>query len=426
MTAHRRTLASTLALGAALAPAAPALAQGVTLHALMEDVPETRIIEGLLPEFEEQTGIDVEFEKVGYGDMHDKLVAQLVGGESFYNLLSVDFLWAGEFPAAGWLTDLRPYVERSGFDMTGFIPSMLDLMGATDEAMPILPMYNYSMGLIYRTDLMEDPDLAAAYEAAMGKPLALPQTLEEYVALAAFMKENAGMTGAAMQGQRGDPNSMEFSNYLFAEGGAYLDETGAVALDSDAAVTALTRYVEAINTAAQTGALSATLDDTLRLMCSGEAFSMVTYWWMLPQIDDAESCPEAAGKVALTVMPGGAGESGGWGWGIPANVPDEAKDAAWQFISWVQSKDVAVRRALEGHAPVQSDVFAAPEVLAKYPFYRDGLAVVEAGRSFPIFTYTAQYEDVLGTQISLAASGDATPEEAISAAATGLSDLMDK
>ena len=95
------THASSLALLAGLM-ATPAAAQDMTIRALMEDVPETRIIEAMLPEFTEETGIDVEFEKVGYGDMHDKLVAQLVGGTSYYNLLSVDFLWAGEFPEAGW------------------------------------------------------------------------------------------------------------------------------------------------------------------------------------------------------------------------------------------------------------------------------------------------------------------------------------
>lgn len=405
------THASSLALLAGLM-ATPAAAQDITIRALMEDVPETRIIEAMLPEFTEETGIDVEFEKVGYGDMHDKLVAQLVGGTSYYNLLSVDFLWAGEFPEAGWLTDLTPYVEASEFDMSGFIPSMLDLLGASEDSLPILPMYNYSMGLIYRTDLLE----------ARGETL--PDTLEGYVELAKAVSADGEVVGAAMQGQKGDPNSMEFSNYLFSAGGAYLDEDGEVALDSDAAVTALTLYTDAIQNAAQTGALSATLDDTMRLMCSGEAFSMVTYWWMLPQLDNAENCPDVAGKLALSVMPGGAGESGGWGWGIPANVPDAEKEAAWTFISWVQSHEIAVRRAVEGHSPVQSDVFSAPEVLEAHPYYADGQKVVEAGKSFPIFTYTAQYEDVLGTQISLAASGDATPEEAITTAAEGLADLM--
>ena len=159
-------------------------------------------------------------------------------------------------------------------------------------------------------------------------------------------------------------------------------------------------------------------------MCSGKAFSMVTYWWMLPQINDAEKCPNATGKVALAVMPGGHGESGGWGWGIPKNTSEESQQAAWTFIKWVQSKKVAVARALEGHAPVSADVYEDPAVLKKYPFYKQALDIVASGKSFPIFAYSAKYEDVLGTQLSEAAGGQTTPDAAIKAAASGLEDLL--
>ncbi|MCX7350716.1 MAG: extracellular solute-binding protein, partial [Alphaproteobacteria bacterium] len=144
-------------------------ADGVTLHALMEDVPETHIIEALLPDFEKETGIKVEFEKVGYGDMHDKLVPQLTAPQSEYNLLEVDFLWAGEFPKAGWLTDLSPLIASSKFDTSGFIPSTFTLLGGTPTNTSLIPMYNYSMGLLYRVDLLEDQKLKDAYKAQFGK-----------------------------------------------------------------------------------------------------------------------------------------------------------------------------------------------------------------------------------------------------------------
>jgi ABC-type glycerol-3-phosphate transport system substrate-binding protein len=404
----------------------PAQAEPVTLRALMEDVPETHIIENLLPQFEKETGIKVEFEKVNYGDMHDKLVTQLVSPESYYNLLEVDFLWAGEFPAAGWLVDLKPFVEKDKMDLGEFIPSMLDLLGRKDDALPIIPMYNYSMGLIYRTDLLEDPKLKEAYKAEYKTDLKLPTTLEDYVQIAKFMKAKADVAGAAMQGQRGDPNSMEFSNYLFSAGGSYLDASGKVVLDSPEARKALTLYVDAIQHAAQQGALSATLDDTMRLMCSGKAFSMVTYWWMLPQVDNAEKCPDVAGKVALSVMPGGHGESGGWGWGIPKNVSPEEQEAAWKFIQWVQSKDVSVARALQGHAPVRADTYTDAKVLEKYPYYKAAQDIVATGKSFPIFAYSAQYEDVLGTSLSQAGGGEVTSDAALEAAHKGLEELLAK
>ena len=415
-----------LALAALTTAGAPARADNITLHALMEDVPETTIIEAMLPDFEKETGIKVKFQKLVYSDMHDKLVTQLTGTSSYYNVLEVDFLWAGEFPEAGWLADLKPFVDKTSFDMKPFIPSMLDLVGYHKDTLYLIPMYNYSMGLIYRTDLLSDPKLQAAYKAATGKDLAYPASLDDYVAISKFMNANAGVAGAAMQGQRGDPDSMEFSNYLFAAGGAYLDKGRNVVLNSAEGLKALNLYVDNIQHGAQKGALSATLDDTFRIMCDGKAWSMVTYWWMLPQVDDKTKCPNAAGKVALGVMPGGHGESGGWGWGVPKNESPELQDAAWKFITWVQGEKISIARALQGHAPVRSDVYENADVLAKYPYYKQAQDVVSSGQSFPILAYTAQYEDVLGRQLSLAASGGASTADALKAAADGLDELMKK
>jgi len=97
--------------------------------------------------------------------MHDKLVTQLTAQSSLYNVLEVDFLWAGEFPEAGWLADLKPFVDKTGFDLKPMIPSMMDLVGNHKGTLYMIPMYNYSMGIIYRTDLLGDPKLQAAYKA---------------------------------------------------------------------------------------------------------------------------------------------------------------------------------------------------------------------------------------------------------------------
>ena len=413
-------------LTALLTAGAAAQAEDITLHALMEDVPETHIIEAMLPDFTKATGIKVEFQKLVYSDMHQKLVTQLIGNSSYYNVLEVDFLWAGEFPEAGWLADLQPFVDKTGFDLKPFIPSMMDLVGTHKGKLYQIPMYNYSMGIVYRTDLLNDPKLKDEYKKETGKELALPTTLADYVEVSKFMGKNAGVAGSAMQSQRGDPNSMEFSNYLFANGGRYLDENGKVALDSPEAVKALELYVDNIQHGGQKGALSAQLDDTFRVMCDGKAWSMVTYWWMLPQVDSKDACPNAAGKVALSVMPGGHGESGAWGWAIPKNETPALQDAAWKFITWVQSKEISQQRAMQGHAPTRSDTYEDAAVLAKYPYYKQALDVVASGKSFPIFTYSAQYEDVLGRQLSLAGSGDVKPADAIKASAAGLDELMKK
>ncbi|MBE3598389.1 MAG: extracellular solute-binding protein [Limnochordaceae bacterium] len=382
---------------------APAVARsGVTLHMLMEDVPETRIIEEMLPEFERATGIRVVFEIVQYSDMHAKLVTQLLSDRSQYDVIEVDNYWAGEFPAAGWLEPLDKYIRRDGFDLSPYLDSMLQMVGYYEGKLYMIPMYNYAMGLLYRTDLMENQELRRKYRQEYGTEMRVPETVEEYVRLSKFMAKNAGVAGSAMQAQRGDPIVMEWSNYLFSLGGDYYDRNWNAALTTTAAVKATELYIENLRQAAPSGALSFNLDDAFRVMSQGRAFSMISYNWMLPQLNDP-SKSVVAGKVALAPMPGGIGLNGGWGWAIAHNTP--YKEEAWQFIKWVESPQIVKKRALKGGAPTRVDVFRDPEVLAKYPWYREVLKLLEKAKPVPEFEYSAQMIEVVGRELSLAASG---------------------
>jgi hypothetical protein len=71
----------------------------------------------------------------------------------------------GEFSKAGWLTDLTPDVKKSNFDMSAFIPATVSLINVTPNKTTLIPMYNYSMGLIYRTDVLQDEKIKSAYQA---------------------------------------------------------------------------------------------------------------------------------------------------------------------------------------------------------------------------------------------------------------------
>jgi len=65
------TLSSAFVLLAGAAEAQP-------INILMESVPDTRFVQEVLPQFTEETGIEVEHEVVNYAEMHTKLVPQLV------------------------------------------------------------------------------------------------------------------------------------------------------------------------------------------------------------------------------------------------------------------------------------------------------------------------------------------------------------
>lgn len=180
------------------------------INILMEEVPDTTIVQNQIAAFEEETGIKVNIETIGYSSMHEKLLTQMIGATNAYDVVVVDCYWVGEFVTAGWLEDLGPYIEKSGFDTSQYVDSMMDMVGQVDGITYMIPFYNYMMSLIYRTDIFEDETLRTAYQTEFGMELTMPEDLEGYVELCKWITaQNYDYSGVVMQGARPDPTVVE-------------------------------------------------------------------------------------------------------------------------------------------------------------------------------------------------------------------------
>lgn len=414
------------------APAAGQAFEGVTINIMMEGVPDTEFVQALLPQFEAETGMKVNIEVLNYALMHEKLVPQLTApaGDGSYDVIVVDNYWVGEFVNAGWLMELDDRVAASSaIDMGDYLPSMVNMVGEMNDKTYMVPFYNYAMAMIYRDDLLNDPDLQAEFKETYGRDLALPTTVSEYVELAQFMTRDTDgngeidIYGSAMMGLRPDPITMEWLNYLYSMGGALYDENWGVTVNNAVGVEAANLYVDAMRTAAPPGAPAYGFDEAFSTMAQGKAFSYITFNWMLPQLNDPEQS-QVVDKVKVVRVPGNRGLLGGWGWAIPASSPNP--DAAWAFIEWVESFPMAKERALMGGAPTRSDVFSDADVLAKYPHYSEVEKIVEEAIAFPIMSRSPQVVEVVGRELSEAVAGNKSPEAAVNAAAAELGQLTDK
>lgn len=393
--------------------------EGITINVMMEGVPDTEYVQAQLSKFEEETGATINIEVLNYALMHEKLVPQLTApeGSGSYDLIVVDNYWVAEFVRAGWLMPLDDKVAASNkVSLDVYLPSMLEMVGQVDNTTYMLPFYNYAMALAYRDDIFADPAIQAEYKEKFGKDLALPTTIPEYVDLAKFMTRDTNgdgeidVYGASMQGLRPDPTAMEFLNYLYSMGGMLYDLDGNVVLTQEVGVEALNHYVDAMKNAAPPGAPSYGFDEAFATVAQGKAFSYITYNWMVPVLNDPEQS-QVVDKMKITAVPGGIGLLGGWGWAIPKSSPNP--DAAWAFIDWVESFEIAKERALAGGAPTRADVFQDADVLAKYPYYSEVEKIVGDSIMFPMQSRAPQIVEVLGRVISETIAGSMTADAAI-------------
>jgi multiple sugar transport system substrate-binding protein len=405
-----------LLLGAAISAGLSTAALAETVNILMEGVPDTEYVKTLLPEFKAATGIDVNLEVVNYAEMHTKLVPQLVAPKGSYSAIVVDFYWVGEFTKAGWLQPLDDRIKADGIDTSVYLPKLMDLVGKVDGVTYMLPFYNYAMGLLYRKDLLEDEKNKADFKAKYGMDLAPPKTWDEYLRQVEFFTRD-GMYGVVNQGLRPDPIAMEWSNYLFANGGEYHTDDWKATFNSDAGVKALEQYAANINKYGPVGSASFSFDEAFNVMAQGKAYSYTTYNMFRAVIDDPAKS-SVVGKVEIMPVPGISADQGGslngaWGWAIPKSSPNP--DAAWTFLKWVESKDIAKKRALQGGSPTRTDIFDDPDVNKKYPYAQALKQMLLKSHNFVVFTYTPQFVEVLGRELSLAVAGDKKPADALAA-----------
>jgi len=389
----------------------------VTLKVIMEEVPDTDIVMGMLDEFHQaHPGIRMDIEALPYDQMRDKIVASFLAPRATYDLIVVDNPWMYDFASAGYLEPLDDRIRQAGdaYNYEDFAKPLRDI-AEVDGKVYAIPFYNYALGLIYRTDLFEE------------KGLRPPATLDELMDAARQLK-SGDMAGIAMTPQRGYKVFEEWGNWLFAAGGAIQDEAGNVVLDSPQAREALTKYIQTYKESAPANSLNWAFDEALRATAGGQAAMMLSYNWMLPTLNNPDGpAGELAGKFGLAEVPGGKAVLGAWFWAIPANSNN--KDAAWTFVHWLTSPEQDTKRVIAGGAPVRDSVMDDPRVHEQgfgQEYYATVKEILKDASPLGDGPGAEEMIQAVGLELSAAVSGQKSVDQAIADAAKQAGEIMSK
>lgn len=387
--------------------------EAVTLQAIMEEVPDTDIVLDLIEDFEaEHENISIEVEALPFDQMRDRIVTSSLAPEPTYDIVVIDNPWMTDFANGGYLKELDDYIAGTeGYDYEDFAEPLREI-GVVDGSTYGVPFYNYALSLIYRSDVIDEA----------------PSDIEEYRQLVADISSEGEMAGLAMQPQRGYKIFEEWANWLYAYGGSLTDDQGNVTLDSPEAREALEAYIETYENAAPSDSLNWGFDQALRAVSGGEAASMISYNWMLPTLNNPDGpAGDLAGSFEVAEVPGGKAALGSWSWAIAGNT-DNA-DAAWEFISWVTSPEIAKQRVIAGGAPTRMSVLDDPEVWEQgygQHYYETVAAILEDAEPLASGPNAEEVISVVGTHLNAAVAGQESVDEAISAAADEAQQVFDQ
>lgn len=283
--------------------------------------------------------------------------------------------WFAMAHDSGAVVDLTPLIAAhppEGYP-NGWTHSLLELQRFDDVTIG-LPYHDGPECLVYRRDLFDDSAEQAAYQERFGRPLRPPREWSEFLDVARFFhRPDQGLYGTVFAAYPDGHNTVyDFCLQLWTRGGELFDASGAIMLESEAAVHALRFYRDVLNDTTAMHPRAREMDSVKAglAFAAGEIALMIN-WFGFAAMAETAPASQTRGQVDLAAVPG-SGEAGislnsYWILAIGAGSPHRA--CAYDFLRWCASAEMDKLLTIEGGIGCRWSTWTDPEVNAAIPFY---------------------------------------------------------
>jgi len=404
--------------------------EGTSINLIAEATLNSQVLESLLPDFTEKTGIEVQIEQAPYDSVVQKLTLDATTKQGGYDIVSLPYEFLGAFAEKGWISPIddrlaNPGTFGPGFDPAAIIPALWKASSVWRDKTYGMPSNSAVMMMFYRKDLFENAAEQTAFKAKYGYDLAVPKTWQQYRDAAEFFSRKAGsqlagtaltkdFAGVAMTGKRHVATVLEWLDYGWTYGGGILDADGNLIIDSQQSVKSLD-YMAGLRPFAQPGYTNATWDETTATLQQGNAALSITW-------GDTAGAMEAADQSAVVGHMGYASiptlaegdkaiaHLGSWTYVVPSGSTKQ--DAAWEFMQWALSEPVQKALAKGGGLPALTSSFEDAELVSSLPYWKQELVSLSESKSRPRIPEWGALSDILQKQISAVISGQSSSADA--------------
>jgi multiple sugar transport system substrate-binding protein len=327
-------------------------------------------------DYEAQTGIKVNVVQTPWGGYFDRVAAEWAAQGTAFDMVVGDSQWLGQAVTQGHYVDLTSFMNDNGITET-VTPATLQYYGeypAGSGSYYAYPTEGDANGFAYRMDLFEDADNQAAFEAAYGYPLAVPETWDQLRDIAEFFtRPDDGLYGIGVYTQIDyDAITMGFQNVFFAYGGDWYDPDfntlGVVNTPETSQALELYRELYSFAPPGTNNAFFAEMND---LFINGQAAMVMNYFAFFPALANSEINPfaDVTGYFAMPSGPEGRYAAlGGQGLSVNSYISDERKAASLDFIQWFAQEDTQLRWAQLGGYTCNIAVLESEAFLEVAPF----------------------------------------------------------
>jgi multiple sugar transport system substrate-binding protein len=348
--------------------------KGTKIRYISEATPPTVVAKALAAdEFTAATGIEVDIEIVPLEQVLQKVTSDARDRLGAYDLYYMDQSWTSLF--AGDTVDPRALYDRKrdlalpDFDWDDFSRPLVSGISTYKDSLVGIPFDIPIFILMYRKDLLDKHRLA------------VPTTMDAYMTAVRTLDEaerGNGIRGTTGQLKAGHYSlTCDWTMWLWAQGGSVFgkdgfftggDEDGRRGLD----------YMLELARHMPPEAKGWTWDGEAQSLREGKAAMAMSWGEIFPGLDSPDSKvvglmeaarPPAEAKLRPVDAAGfqeipHIGHQGGSS--ICLSKHSKNPDAAWLFMQWICSKDVAARSATHGSggAAVRNSTYRDPRVMA--------------------------------------------------------------
>ncbi|MFO1157756.1 MAG: extracellular solute-binding protein [Reyranellaceae bacterium] len=348
--------------------------KGTKIRFVSEPTPPTLVARLLAKdEFTAATGIDVDIDVVPLEQVLGKAAVDVRDRLGAYDLYYMDQSWTPQF--IGDTVDPRDYYDRKrdlalpDFDWGDFSKPLLQGISTYQDRLIGIPFDIPIFILMYRKDLFEKHGLK------------VPTTMAEYMDVVKALdgaERGNGTYGTTGQLKAGHYSlNCDWTGWLWGNGGSVFDRGGFFCGGDDDGMRGLAYMLE-LTKHMSPAATTWTWDGEAESIRQGNAAMVISWGESFPGFDGPDSrvvgLMEAArppaearlrspDQTAFQEVPH-IGHQGGSS--ICLSKHSKNPEAAWIFMQWICSKDVAPRSALlgSGGAAVRTSTYKDPRVLA--------------------------------------------------------------
>jgi multiple sugar transport system substrate-binding protein len=352
----------------------------------------------IIPLFQHETGIKVQFVEDDYSSTFEKQFQDGISKAGQFDIYVMDDPWVPQFAAApvlqnltklGFKTDadyMQPFLE------TGFWPPRKG---------PRLPDFKHDTPQLYALPFVGDMQSLTYRRDVFGSS---PKTWAQLVS-EAKAKDNPPKTyGIVFRGVKGNPIVTSWFPIFYSEGGKLFDNNWKVLFNNAASTRAAQFFVHTLKALAPPGVVAYDSQQEGAAILGGKALSIIQYTGNALLSTDPKST-KLVGKLAFGTVPRGPGGSiaqiGIFISGISTSAPNLQN--AITFQKWFVTRKAQIALARAGSMPIRRSAFKDPTANRKNPLMKTILAQLDTGAlARPRTPDWAKVEDIIGTELNKA------------------------